>query len=363
MTSTTASHITVENKQRLHVLHCIFSMNVGGAETMLVDIINNQVSRGQTVTLIIVNDFFSPELIAKLNPDARVIMMGRRPGSNPFCLLWRLNRIINKLKPDIIHLHNHKLCPLIRIRRNRILLTVHDINIPMRYTRRIHMAAITDAVENDIHQRLPDADVTTILNGIQIADIQTRLPHPPGKTFKIVQVARLTAQKKGQDILIKALSILDKKGLKDIEVTFIGDGPDLESLTNLAENLGVISKVHFDGLRDRNHIYSTLKDYDAMCHPSRWEGFGLTIAEAMAAGLPIIVTKGDGPWEIADHGKLCLSISLGSAEECADAIERIIKDYPSTLAKAAEAKEYVNCYDISHTVENYLNLYHRIINE
>ena len=340
-----------------HVAHCIFSMQTGGAETMLVDIINGQVKRGTKVSLIIINDLIEESLVAKLSEKVAVVRMNRKPGSNPLMLAWRLNRCLSKIRPDIIHVHNHKLCLLVRWHRTRLLMTVHDMNIPMKYTRNVRMVAITNAVEEYVRNARPGAKVTTVLNGIRTTDISTRDTHGyAGRSFKLVQVARLDTRKKGQDTLIEAVSILKKRGVK-VETTLIGDGPDRESLMGLAHKLDVGSSIHFAGQRGREYIYSHLREFDAMCHPSRWEGFGLTIAESMAAGLPLIVTEGDGPWEVADKGRLCVSFPKDDAEKCADAIEMVMDDYDTALHRAAEGREFVKCYDISNTVDNYLKLY------
>lgn len=345
----------------IKVLHCIFSMQMGGAETMLVDIINGQASRGADVTLLVVNDLIDEGLMSNISKEVKVIRMNRKPGSNPVKLMWKLNRLILSIHPDITHVHNSKLCALILVNRKRLLFTVHDINIPLKYTLNIKFAAITRAVEDYIKGCVPDAKVRTVINGIHTDKVTPREDRGIPEIFKLVQVARLDATKKGQDILINAISILKKRGITNVEVTFIGDGPDMATLRGQASRLGIDNQIHFEGLRERRHIYANLKDFDAMCHPSRWEGFGLTIAEAMAAGLPIIVTENDGPWEVADNGRLCISVPIDNPEKCADAIAALMSDYNTALRMAAEGRKFAKRYDISNTVDNYLNLYRSII--
>ena len=115
--------------------------------------------------------------------------------------------------------------------------------------------------------------------------------------------------------------------------------------------------VKFAGIQSRDTIYAGLCRFDAMVHPSRTEGFGLIVAEAMSAGLPLVLTAHDGPWEVADHGRLCLSGRNGDAESFADAIAQLIDNYPAALERAKEAKEYVKRFDIGHTVDNYRRIY------
>lgn len=345
----------------MHILHLIYTLEVGGAETMLVDIINGQIARGHQVTLLIVNQGINQDLLAKLDPKVRVVAMNRRQGAAPLLMMARLNLKILQLHPDIIHAHHHKFGRLVRLWRKHLLLTVHEMNQAMTYCSTTQMVAITDVVEANVRARVPRARVTTIHNGIRTADVAVRGDHAPGTAFKIVQVGRLLAETKGQDVLIRALADLRERGIGGVEVSFIGTGPDEEALAALARELGVAGQVHFLGLRDRDYIYAHLADYDAMVHPSRSEGFGLTVAEAMAAGLPLAVTKGDGPWEVADHGRLCESFPAGDYRVCAEAILRLRNNYGELAERTAQARQYVKRFDIAQTVDSYLEYYRSIL--
>lgn len=328
---------------------------------MLVDIANAQSRLGHKVTLLIVNDIVEEKLLTTLDPAIEVIRMNRRQGDKPLLMMMRLNMLILRLRPDIIHAHHHKFCRLVQIRKSRLLLTVHDVGTEMQYAYGSRLVAITDTVRDDILQRVKNADVTTIYNGIRTADIAARPQKAFGATLRIVQVANLLPQKKGQDVLIEALGILVDRGITNVEATFIGGG-DPSALAALAREKGVASRVHLIGARDREYIYNSLCEFDAMCHPSRYEGFGLTVAEGMAAGLPLILTRNDGPWEVADGGRLCLSADNGDAASLADAICTLMENWPDAMERASEAREYVRRYDIGRTVDNYLDYYRKIIN-
>ena len=88
-----------------------------------------------------------------------------------------------------------------------------------------------------------------------------------------------------------------------MSVAFIGEGDSRTFLEKMSADLNVADRVDFLGLKDRDYIYQHLCDYDLMCHPSRFEGFGLTVAEGMVAKLPVLVATGDGPYEIIGQGK------------------------------------------------------------
>jgi len=101
-----------------------------------------------------------------------------------------------------------------------------------------------------------------------------------------------------------------------------GDGPELENLQSLTQELGISSRVSFEGLRD--DIDQLLKETDIFVHPAVWdEAFGLTITEAMATELAVIATRAGGIPEIIEHEKNGLLVTPGSAEEIADALNRL----------------------------------------
>jgi len=164
--------------------------------------------------------------------------------------------------------------------------------------------------------------------------------------------------KKGQDILINAISILKKRNIKNIEVSFIGTGNDIHILKQMADNLGVSEQIHFLGLKDRQYIYSHLKEYDLMCHPARYEGFGLCIAEGIAAMLPILVSDEGGPYEIIKQGRLGYAFQSGNAVDCADKIEYILKNYNDAVKLTFPAYEHaMQHYSIKRMVKKYTQSY------
>lgn len=346
----------------MRIVHCIWSLNTGGAETMLIDIVNEQV-KTQEVFVVIVNDSYQEYLIEKISPKVKLVFNKRKPASRSLWSLIRLNFRLMKLRPDVVHIHNGTLPKVISPLVSRgLFLTVHALQIPLESVRRkTKLIAISEAVKEDILRR-GSYDIATIPNGIDVEAIEKRELHAVEGKMRIVQVARLDAEKKGQDILIDALAVLKKRGTDCIEVDFIGEGASEKSLETRAEKRGVAGQVHFLGLRDRIYIYNRLKDYDMMCHPSRYEGFGLTVAEGMAAMLPVLVSDAGGPYEIIERGKHGTAFKMESAEDCADKIEYIYRHYQSVLNLVPDAYEHIRkCYSVERMVKEYLKLYERTL--
>ncbi len=340
----------------MKIQHIIFSFETGGAETMLVDIVNEQARLGHDVSLLIVNTGVCEDLIARISPEVRIERFNRTPGSMPLLLMARLNMFLLRRRPDIVHLHTHKLVPLVRVMRRRVLFTVHDLDNP-RIFGGVRMAAISDAVKAHALRRQPGADVTVIENGIADQSIIPRPQRPLGTPVRIVQVGRLDTAHKGQDILIDAVAELNRRGI-DATVTFMGGGPEADDLKARAAAAGISGKVTITGLCTRRDIYTHLCDYDIMCHPSRLEGFGLCVAEGMAAGLPLVVPDSGGPYEVADSGRLARTFPIGDPIACADALEQVIRNYPEALTLADTARRYVaDNFSLRRMVARYIDLY------
>lgn len=341
----------------MKIVHCIYSFTMGGAETMLTDIMNRQCARGEEVTLVVVNDVTDEGMLRLVDRRVRVIRLGRRPRSrNPLPLL-RLNILLRGMRPDIIHSHSFNLLPVLPGLRSRLVYTVHDVGITDRWHGRCGaLAAISSEVARELEEK--GWMVTTVPNGIDFDAVRHREAGGPkeGETVRIVNVGRLMADKKGQDVLLRAAALLMAEGRK-IEVTLIGAGPSEGELRELAETLGITDSVKMLGRRDREYVYSHLCDYHVMCHPSLYEGFGLTVAEGIAAGLPAVVSDSGGPYEIIGRGKYGIPFATGDPAACARALAEVIDNYP-TARQLEEARSHARAlYSLDRMVSDYSDLY------
>ena len=323
---------------------------------MLVDIVNEQCKTDE-VQLIIVNE--SNDLLLKeISPRVRVDRICRPQGSkNPFYIL-KLNFILFQQKPEVIHAHDASLAKLIPFFRAAMkILTVHDTKLDgSDYPKFNQLITISEAVYRDVKARTGIESII-VYNGIVVEKIKFKnhVKNNENKVFKIVQVSRLSVHKKGQDILIKAVSRLIHKGY-DIQLDFIGEGESSSVLKELVKEEKITKNVNFLGLKDRKFIYNTLCEYDLFVQPSRQEGFGLTVAEAMAAGVPVLVSNIEGPIEITNYGEYGFLFKTEDYLDCANNIESIIVG--DAKIDSLKVREYVKAkYDISNMVNKYREIY------
>ena len=137
-----------------------------------------------------------------------------------------------------------------------------------------------------------------------------------GKSFFVA--ARLSEQK-GLDHLIKAVHLLNEKGVNSFDLVIGGDGPERQKLQQLAANLGIAERCHFLGGLNREQVRDQMQKCDVFVLSSLHETFGVVVGEAMACGKPVISTRCGGPEFIvtAENGVL---VDVGDAQALADAM-------------------------------------------
>lgn len=355
----------------MNITHVSFGFTTGGAELMMADIMAEQAQAGHNVTLLVINRHYEQPLLDALDPRIRLVTLNRPEGSlNPLWLL-RYNLALRQTHPHIIHLHSSNAPGFtFNIPGAKTVMTVHDTGINLRHHKKLHkIFAISEAVRSDLDKRLAIKS-TIVENGIVCNRISHKQLHSGTAsmptTFRIAVIARLMHQKKGQDIAIEALRVLKKKQpSQTITLDFIGDGTSERHLRALAERYSLSKAVNFLGNRSRDYIYSHLCDYDLFLLPSRYEGFGLTVAEAMAAKVPVLVSDIEGPMEIIGNGRFGSHFHCNDPDDCAAAIAHIISDYPRflTLAQTDAYHHVTRCYDISRTAADYLHHYAKLLEE
>ena len=345
------------------IVHLMFSFNIGGAETMLVDILRHQ-SKKCTTHLVIVNDEVNYKLLNTLPPETDVHLIGRRPGSRSPLPLLRLNLLLRQIGPTIVHMHNVEAAAMFPKWFDgswKNFITVHGIGKPCNNFSRYDMVvAISSVVKRDLTERC-GYDSIVIPNGISFDAITNKeKPHQVGVPWKIVQISRLIHEKKGQHLLIDALAVLRKTYHIDATATFIGEGPSLEMLKTQAQTLGIKKFCTFAGQWSRKRVYQKLCEFDLLAQPSLSEGFGLTVVEGMAAGLPVVASDDGGPAEILEGGQYGWLFRNGDSQ---DLVDKLCTVFELMQARDIDTKLQVAYnyskanFDISHTADKYMQAY------
>jgi glycosyltransferase involved in cell wall biosynthesis len=351
----------------MKITHCLFTMETGGSQILAVELLN-ELCAVHEVSLIIINNKYNERLLDQLDKRVSVYYINRKEGSkNPFPVI-KLNWLLTRLKPDVVHCHEPKFAKMIALNRLKILYTIHDIGIPVAgYELYDKLVAISNAVCKDVMAKI-NFPVNTVYNGVSIKRYRQRCQYElaPGEVIKLVQVSRLFHEKKGQHILLQALHrIVYEYRFTGVSLDFIGSGNSIEYLTALVATLKLQDHVRFIGEKDRDWLFTRLCEYNILVQPSLYEGFGLTILEGFAAGLPVLASNIDGPAEIISKMPGGFLFNSGDTDSCSGELYKIIKLYTGNGmgSKMEQTISIVNQqYSIESCAREYLMEYMKIAN-
>ena len=353
----------------MKILHVITSLQTGGAETLVVNLIPRFHALGHDVGLVVFNGEQTAlmERLEKECPECKIYRLGTSY-YNP-CYIWKLCGIMRKY--DIVHTHNSSPQLYAAIANvfchKELITTEHNTNNRKRgncllaffdrwmYKKYYHIICISDQAEDNLRKYLGNAiqpeKVITIYNGIDVCKFHDAKPINGLKTdkFVIVMVAAFRPQK-DQDTLVKAMAKLPK-GL--YELWLVGDGVRVESLKFKVESLKLGDSVKFLGLR--TDVANILKTADVVVMSTHYEGLSLSNIEGMAASKPFVASDVDGIHEVTDgYGIL---FPHEDAEALANIIQKLAEDKEYYQEVAERCYQRATRFDISKTVEKYNCIY------
>jgi glycosyltransferase involved in cell wall biosynthesis len=145
-----------------------------------------------------------------------------------------------------------------------------------------------------------DVNLRFIPNGVDLVAFRPDPASSDNDPLNVICVARLI-ERKGQDQLINAVKRLSDEGF-EITLTLVGTGDSQSYYEDHARRLGIQDKVSFAGYVPRGQINAYYNRAHVFGLPSFNEGMSLAALEAMAAGLPLVVTRTGGTEELVEEG-------------------------------------------------------------
>ena len=328
------------------VLHVIDSLDLGGAQTFLLDLVKHH---DRTRYLPEVAAMHGRGVYTPAFEKAGIPIHSLSPGKFPPLYLPNFWKLLRSKNYDILHFHlfGANLCakPL-AIAAGHPVIVVHDqcndasrdhnpllLAADTLWNRRSdRVIAVSESTRRYLLDRedLDDAKVTMIPNGI---DASLFLPASedqrerarlqfgiPSEAFVIGGVGRLVPQKNFSLFLKVASNVLG--GHPGVTFVIAGTGPLESQLREEATSLGIAEHIRFLGyVTDRVGLYHAL---DALMMTSDFEGTPMTLLEAMASGLPVVASAVDGIAEVCTHGKQALLVPSGDLGRFQDFLRCII---------------------------------------
>lgn len=330
----------------MKLMYLLFSFTTGGTERLVGDICNEMVRRDHEVHLYIVNDLYDESMLQSL--DKRVhVRLQKRPvgGGDKLGTLKKIAEYIRSNRVQVVHCNSLDAPELLLLKPVmfpgvRVIYTVHGLGqlrnkkkpaVMFRNWLCHRIIAISDAVRQDVIDcGIDEKKVATVYNAIDFS----RFDSPGTKEFDlnnivIGNVARLQPSVKGQDILLHAVAKLKEQypGIQCLVAGGTGRAePDaLEQLQTLSRQLGIENNVQFLG--NVEDIPRFLRGVDVFVLPSRSEGFGISLVEAMAMGIPCVACDLGGPAQVLEGGKYGMLFKTGDPEDLAVQLAYMLRHY------------------------------------
>lgn len=268
---------------------------------------------------------------------------------------------------NILHIHDdssigagallsHRGIPYVVTHRT---VTPPKVNFMTRWTygRASRIVGVSERVSAVVAEHTNGNNVGTIfdcadLNG-DVQDAQEIRDRQ--NNFVVGCVGTIDFQKKGQDLLLEAARTL-LGTCPQVDIVFVGSGPDADKLHGLADGLPNVSIVDW-----QDDIYSQYRQMDALVQPSRVEALGSTILEAMSMSLPVIATDVGGIPEIVRNEVNGVLIKKNSTGELVTAITRFANDDSLVRRLASSARRSASHLSARRMAEEYYSTYLNVL--
>ncbi len=361
----------------MHIVQITTELRPAGAEIILLNLVRGLIAAGHRVTVISLRPLpDSSSVVDGLREAGAAIHALAMEKHRPWRVL-RLRRLLRELSPDLVHAHllHANLASRLAVPGKRGYPLINSVHIAERRgdkwwhflldrwtLRRCDcQTAVSQAVRRYHAEqlRIDSERIPVIYNGIvappspsaeRIGEL--RREWGMASCSRVLGSVGRLAPQKGYDVLLGMVEEIAAR-IPEGEswgLVLLGEGPCRQRLEQMASAAPERLRICLPGFRD--DAASCAGAFDLFLMPSRYEGFGLVLAEAMAHGIPILANRVDSLPELLEDYPLgeAIDFALGNSGEVAEAIERL----------AGQPRgERVCTFGVEAMVASYLELYTR----
>jgi glycosyltransferase involved in cell wall biosynthesis len=217
------------------------------------------------------------------------------------------------------------------------------------------VTAISDEHRRLANQTMPALCIPIIHNGVDIKNFEPAKKQRLDKRVNILCVGRLIARK-GQHHLLRAFANLLVHHGQRAKLTLVGVGDAEEQLRSLATDLQLTDAIEFAGFVPREKIPEIYAQADIFVLPSQNEGMSIALLEAMASGLPVIVTDTGGTTELVEEKKNGLIIPWADISSLTEAMTIMVQNTELRTQMGQESRKIVTQFSWPTVAQSYLDL-------
>lgn len=349
-----------------NVLIALPVLLVGGTEIQTLSVVRALFAGGYKVTVCCYYEFEESVVEEYRCAGAEVILLGLDRSDDSHSIVVRITKLVYRLwavfretRPDIVHIQYLApgLIPILVARFSGIRTIFATVHIAGNYAYRakakffLRLGArlctaffcvsrgveifwfgnseVLDAISVNSgrsHFTIYNAVDVSVIEKIALtsdaSSIRNNLSLSRGPVIGIV--GRL-AEQKGHAVLLHAIAEV-LKTVPEATLLIIGDGPERESLEETSRSLGLVDNLVWLGSKSQVEVFQLYGIMDVFVMPSLYEGFGLTAAEAMAAGVPVVASNVEGLREVIENqhtGYLC---QPGDSLDLASRLKELLAD-------------------------------------
>jgi glycosyltransferase involved in cell wall biosynthesis len=209
----------------------------------------------------------------------------------------------------------------------------------LRWPRRVALRGAKAVVANspglaEFSRRADPVEVTVIPNGVDVDRFRPG-PAPPPQPFRFLFVGRLIEQKKVNHLL-EAIAQLVRSTQRSFSLTLVGDGPLRDAVKARATALGIDGVVEWIPWIERDQMPGMYRSAHCVVNASHCEGMPNVVLEAMACGVPVIVSDVPGNRDLVEHGRTGWIVPRDGLDELVAAMAHALRE-PEALRALGEA--------------------------
>lgn len=304
----------------MKILYIISTLGLGGAERVVCDLADEMYEKGNEVKIV----YFLGEVMTRpANEDIEIVKVSLNNFRQLLSAYTKLAMMIKRYRPDVVHshmVHANLLTRLVRlvVPMERLISTAHSNNEGgrgrMLLYRATHRLANTTtnvskgaALAFEAKGAVPKNGMLSIYNGINlnkfnyVADARAEINKElniPGDCKIILAVGRFNEHKDYPNLL-NAIKLLKQEATYPFKLLIAGDGELRDLIEGIIDDLDLQDDVILLGVR--RDIQKLMSAADLFVLSSRYEGFGLVVAEAMACKCLVVATDCGGVAEVLNN--------------------------------------------------------------